>query len=364
MVKLSRNVKNMIIRFRHIFLSALFIIFLYFHRRRDKLTKNKSINQKPQIVESKSSTDDFEFLHISNQSIADLYLPEQTHFYDSQLAIIIISSRTSFKIRNLIRKTWAKGHKNVFFIVGDSYCDVPNAFRDNNVDCKPAANFSFVRKDELNDYVNEQELLTNKLRMEKNVVLVPGLTDTYANLTKKVKEGIKWVMTRGNPEWLMKIDEDSMARIARLENYLESLKTQQTKENDLFYIGSMISNSKVVRNPSSKWYEWLYKIREWEKAHYPTYANGCCGYILSNKLVRYIADNADVLVDYHNEDSAVGIWLDQSKFRNRIKYIDDAENWLVEQNPGKICDHVNFEQFLVFGHHLKYKDIKRCYSRM
>ena len=210
---------------------------------------------------------------------------ENSNFYDHDLAVMIISKRDSFKARNTIRQTWAKNQKNVFFIVGSKACEIPDNYRENLIDCTPARNYSTANPDDIDNHLMREQQTDYKLKIEENVVLI-DVVDVYSNLTRKIKEGIHWMVSNGNPRWLLKIDDDSVAKLETLENYLK--ENFSKPEFKYLYMGALRFNG-IIHRDHEKWPEKDYRKGEpIHLAKYPPYANGCCGYVLSNKIVRYI----------------------------------------------------------------------------
>ena len=202
-----------------------------------------------------------------------------------------------------------------------------------------------------------QDIATKHLETESNVVMIPVM-DTYANLTRKVKEGIHWIIKNGNPRWLLKIDDDNIAKLEVLENYLKS----NFSDVNHLYMGAMMEDSVILRK-NSKWAETNYK-KDNPLASYPKYANGCTGYILSNSIIRYIGDNSEKLFNYHNEDTAIGIWINESSIakKGQITYVDETnKKWLVFHS-NFYCKQPKHRKYLVMGHNLSPVKIRKCYN--
>lgn len=159
-----------------------------------KPTKAELMRMEQDKAEQEKQQKEAKFLKKLKDTFGDVSIADQpdedaekANFYDHDLAVMIISSREAYQARNMIRKTWASGQKNVFFIVGDRYCEIPKQYRANRVDCSPAMNYSLARKDEIKEYLEMQETANRKLQMEENVVLIPVM-DTYwqdCNILKK-----------------------------------------------------------------------------------------------------------------------------------------------------------------------------------
>lgn len=71
-----------------------------------------------------------------------------------------------------------------------------------------------------------------------------------------------------------------------------------------FYFGNIYTNNPRFKNPNDQWYEPNYF-----SDHYPSYATGGTGYVLSGDLAAWIARNKDDMVVFTgNEDAMVGTW--------------------------------------------------------
>ena len=48
---------------------------------------------------------------------------------DNNVVVLVMSVRNAVERRKAIRETWARGHLDVFFMVGDRVCDIPPSYR-------------------------------------------------------------------------------------------------------------------------------------------------------------------------------------------------------------------------------------------
>ena len=70
------------------------------------------------------------------------------------------------------------------------------------------------------------------------------------------------------------------------------------------YWGYFDGRAPVITNPKKKWHETSYPLCD----KYIPYALGG-GYVVAQDLVHFVADNADKLQMFLNEDVALGTWL-------------------------------------------------------
>ena len=309
---------------------------------------------------------------------------------NEDLVIIILTARKNYNQRQGIRQTWAKGFKNYFFIVGDTFCPFVNQVSplsiQNYLEADSMVNFKWktrLKNKEISEYptfhtcnrspieadflelwenypyprdnnTNQHyrftksygEFLANKYRklyeeeekgyhrlnleMEeyKDILILENQTDSYNNLTMKMLKSMIWAHDRfPNAKYFMKVDDDSYVKInalkAVIEEYANKMKREfppmyrqhcftaenQTKDYCHLYIGKTYT-SEVTQ--TGKWADYDYNKTD----HYPNYANGCSGYLISRNMVskfreRYIGDESTTnpLFLYKNEDASIGIWL-------------------------------------------------------
>lgn len=218
-----------------------------------------------------------------------------------ELIVLILSAPDNFAKRNTIRETWLKLEHRArvhvkfkhFFVIGGLGLSVAG-----------------------NKAVNNEQL-------KYNDVLILPLHDSYKNLTQKVLKSFEWL--QGHYElfdvdfkYVLKCDDDSFVRIDNLMQELaqieliylktdfEDLKLMKgdtspflrvnwqvndfkpTDEDLSLYWGYFNGNAKV--KSSGKWKESSWMLCD----NYLPYALGG-GYVLSRKLVGFLAQNADYL---------------------------------------------------------------------
>lgn len=149
-----------------------------------------------------------------------------------------------------------------------------------------------------------------------DMLFIDDLQDSYKNLTLKLVKSLqKLQQTTPKLKYLLKCDDDSYVKMDFLVQDLiqYDLKLGQMKQrkqtlDDLeLYWGYFNGRANIKK--TGQWAELNYNLCD----HYLPYALGG-GYVISKKLVTYIALNGDNLNRYGSEDISMGTWL--APFRN------------------------------------------------
>ncbi|PNF28926.1 hypothetical protein B7P43_G18208 [Cryptotermes secundus] len=194
----------------------------------------------------------------------------------SILIILILTSPANVNRREIIRGTWLSLWKNssvvqYHFVVGGG---------------------GF--KEEIHSFIAEEQSVHHDL------IVLPHVYDDYKSLTKKVLEAFVWIDKAVNHfKYLLKCDDDSFVQVDKVLSELQTLKL--AKEHSLYW---GFFNGRAQVKVSGKW-----KESDWVLCdYYLPYALGG-GYVLSQKLIHFIAVNAKFLRLYNSEDVSVGVWL-------------------------------------------------------
>ena len=142
--------------------------------------------------------------------------------------------------------------------------------------------------------------LYQESNVQKDMVLLPNLLDSYANLSLKVLESFLWASENLKFTFVMKCDDDSFINLPTFQEDIRKL--EMGKQHERLYWGFFRGDAHV--KTSGKWKEdrWFLCDR------YLPYAHGG-GYVLSSDLVKLLALNARYLTLYNSEDVSVGVWL-------------------------------------------------------
>lgn len=190
----------------------------------------------------------------------DTSLEKDTHNHKI-LIILILSSPPSVHRRNVIRDTWLSlcknnSHVQYYFVVGSA------------------------------GFKEAHSLIEEEQSVHHDLVLLPNVYDNYKSLTKKVLEAFVWLdKTIKHFQYLLKCDDDSFVQVDKVVSELQTIKL--TKGNSLYW-GFFNGRAQVKVNGKWKESDWILCD------YYLPYALGG-GYVLSQKLVHFIAVNAEFL---------------------------------------------------------------------
>jgi len=137
-------------------------------------------------------------------------------------------------------------------------------------------------------------------------------------LTRKVLASMHaYLMHYSHLQLFMKIDDDTFISPRRLCTLMD-FRRQNNRSLENVYMGvfaelaageQMKFGNKVMRDPSSPWYE---PVEDYPAERYPVSAKGGPGYILSKRPVKQIAERGIGRNNVLNvEDKSVGVWVEQ-----------------------------------------------------
>lgn len=186
------------------------------------------------------------------------------------LVILLLSSPKNVEQRDTVRTTWLNN-------------DLPNV-----------KSFFVVGTKALSS--EEVSKLNEENRINRDLLLLSHVQDSYRSLTGKLVEALKWMDTNIEFSFLFKGDDDTFVRIELLLQELQNRTPKRT------YLGFFDGRARVKK--VGQWAEpnWILCDR------YLPHARGG-GYVLSTDLVSYIARNSDLLQHFSSEDISVGAWL-------------------------------------------------------
>ena len=285
---------------------------------------------------------------------------------DTSVMIFVMSSRDNFSARQLIRQTWAKGHSNVYFLLGAA-CPLTPA------ECAPyrcgrltvaeinggplAPVPSYSTDDEVRKYQSEQvaldATLLDEANMYKDVLLFASFPDSYRSLTQKLKASYEWGILNTPAKFFVKADDDQYVRVRTLERYLTGTYNPDRYQ----YIGSIKRNTKAHRvGTNGHIFSGNIEIPAYKPSHYPPWASGAFGHVVTRPIALYVKEHADSLLNYSGEDVSLAIWIDGSPFRASVDYID-TKRFKTHGNCMEFAD-------IIIGHRLPHEKIKNCYEKM
>ena len=182
-------------------------------------------------------------------------------FDKNTLLILILTSPKNENRRHVIRETWLTicnrtCHWKHYFVIGIG-----------------------------NLHEETVSLIQSEQFRHRDLLLLPSIVDNYVNLTRKVLESYVWIDKTVNYEFVLKCDDDSFIQVDKV---ISELKSMPVSQKSALYWGFFNGRAQVKQN--GKW-----KENEWFLCdYYLPYAMGG-GYVLSRKLVHFIASNAEYL---------------------------------------------------------------------
>lgn len=260
---------------------------------------------------------------------------------EMQVMVSVLSRRSAFETRQVIRETWASGHNNVFFAVGVC-CPIPPNDR-LTWRCKRAKSTSVEEQSKWDMECAKQDLkIAEEEAKYKDIIRMPDI-DVYRHLPQKVKFSYKWGLEHTTAKWFVKTDDDSVVRIDTLGSYL-----QKTYNSDEYVVVGRIANGWGVPR-SGKWAENNYK-----PSKYPKFPLGSVGHVVSKGVATYIVDNSDKLFNYQGEDVSIGIWLNESPLKSEVKWVTSKH----------MANHGNCKDtgMWVMGHNIKPAKMRECFA--
>jgi len=258
-----------------------------------------------------------------------------------QVMVSVLSRRSAFETRQVIRETWASGHNNVFFAVGVC-CPIPPNDRIKWA-CKRAKSPSVEEQSKWDMECAKQDLkIAEEKAKYKDIIRMPDI-DVYRHLPQKVKFSYKWGLEHTTAEWFVKTDDDSVVRIDTLGSYLK-----KTYNSDGYVVVGRIANGWGVPR-SGKWAENKYK-----PSNYPKFPLGSVGHVVSKGVATYIVENSDKLFNYQGEDVSIGIWLNESPLKSKVKWVTSKH----------MANHGNCKDtgMWVMGHNIKPAKMRECFA--
>ena len=249
----------------------------------------------------------------------------------SSVTVLVMSKINDPARRKAIRETWAAGHNNIKFVVGQPCAKTAEWH------CKAAAS----------RYPPPPELTAIRREHAKHKdVYMASKPESYRGLPGKLKDAYAAALNESTATtWFCKIDDDAFVRVSDLEQYLESLGQNPPipPVAQPTVVGFIAKGWGVHR--SGKWQELDYK-----PSRYPPFPVGSYGHCVTRPVAQYIVDNRQDLFDYQGEDVSVGIWLHNAPLHVR---------WV---STPKFANHGNCAApgLVAIGHDVAAQSMKKC----
>lgn len=319
---------------KFVFVGFVFVLYLVIFAR-THFTRNKTLIR----VHTPMTTSVHNVTTVLN-TVAPQNVLQKT-FVDKKndnLAVIVLVARNSKERRNVIRETWGSGHSNVYFMVG-KHCPYRPDQRKPCV-CEPKHSNVLIDS----DYIAQQETLTRKLGEEPNVIMV-DMIDVYRNLAEKLFKSYQWILENTSARYILKMDDDSFARVSSVQHWLEKRKSPPTFE----IIAATFNRGRPSR--SGKWAETKYK-----EDTYPPWPSGA-GHIVSRPVLEYMHKHPDTWVSYQGEDTSMGIWMEKVRPQIDVQRTE-SEHFITHSGD---CHNTNK---FVIGHDISIEKMRECYDTM
>ena len=130
----------------------------------------------------------------------------------SNMVVMVMSARSHFSRRQLIRETWGSGHDNIYFAVGTP-CHVPEHLRNDELRCEydESSQMEWLDKDHnihQMDTKKEHALLVGEQTIN-NDILWTDEPETYSALPHKLRSSLIWLYKNvPHAQWFTKVDDD------------------------------------------------------------------------------------------------------------------------------------------------------------
>lgn len=146
------------------------------------------------------------------------------------------------------------------------------------------------------------EVVAKELQDHGDVVVLSNVPESYGNLPLKTLSMFEYVAKHHGDDFkfIAKVDDDVF-----VDHYsLFKLVAQaQSKRHPAEYMGFFHNGTVPVKKPGCKWYD-----ENYDMDLYPPYAGGMF-YLVSARIVRWVASNAHDFALWANEDSSFGTWV-------------------------------------------------------
>jgi len=226
-------------------------------------------------------------------------LPDPPASSCSTLVVLVLSARSHRRRRAVIRDTWGHGHA-VYFVIGGAAVHKKK-------------NAASVMADQEDD---DEQMLSLRQEQEQHQDLIDAVhPDSYASLPHKLRFGLRWVVqqqqtcynhnnaTTKPTQWILKVDDDTYARVDRLQQKLLPLLNPATP----MVVGRVVRHHAVPRTGP-----WAEDFSKYNRTVYPPWPQGSCGYLVSRPVAAHVARRYEHLRLYQGEDTGLGIWLDEA----------------------------------------------------
>jgi Galactosyltransferase len=207
--------------------------------------------------------------------------------------ILVLSNRQALERRTAIRRTWAQGFKNVYFVLSEA-CPYPTEV---STTPRPCIKTTSQLYNALHQYflLRDEENLIIEQMIHQDIIISEKYED-HLSLPNRLKGGISFVVQQHLPSWIVVVRDKSYIRIDQLIHYLPS------DTEDMQILGSIVRDEEFI-NSSQLQSSFIYSENT-----YPPFPKALNGYALSRQVAEFIAHNSS-LVEYQYDDLSLGVWM-------------------------------------------------------
>ena len=271
--------------------------------------------------------------------------PKITNPEIDTVVVLVMSGRSKLAHRNTIRETWAKQHKNVFFMVGAHGCSIPKKYQRTHSCFLKGVPPDDVQAAHDKALAAEDAALAKEAATYGDLVLLP-MVDSCLSLPRKLKESYRWALERTGAKWLLKIDDDAYVRVEKFIAHVSGWKDGGNVDK-ILHIGGI---QRGYPNQSGKWMNLVYP----KGKKYPPFPRGA-GHVANRPLASYIVEHSDSLVEQQGEDTSMGVW-----FKNAPGKKEMVVNTIIDATSNGNCYMTNKH---VIGHNIADKKMRACFAK-
>jgi Galactosyltransferase len=221
-----------------------------------------------------------------------------TTSHTSTAIVLVLSAEYQFTKRQAIRETWAKGHDNVYFVIGHSNC------QDLNVNNTTTTTTTLTSAGDgiVPACRNIRHAFLHYEQQAFQDLLEVPMQEFYQGLPDKLIYSYQWTLQNvpQTVQWIIKVDDDMFARVSSLEHYLDRFNPHRA-----ILIGKINDQSGVHK--TGKWAD-----LDYPHLRYPYWPQGSSGHVVSRATAAYLASHDTELFRYQGEDVSLGIWLQEA----------------------------------------------------
>ncbi|KAL3314413.1 Beta-1,3-galactosyltransferase 5 [Cichlidogyrus casuarinus] len=235
---------------------------------------------------------------INRQKVKFLHKPEVVIPHEPIMAVFLVKSAVgNVYNRSVLRDTWFKDLKRynfrAYFILGLS-CE------------------------------RSQELISQEAQLHNDIIQA-NFKDYYRGLTRKLIAGLTWLSEQpmNFTNYLILTDDDYFVNVKNLNLFMRTLNKDEN-----FMSGNLLSESKPVRDPTSKWY---LSMNEYKWAFFPPFLT--TGFVVMTSSLAEKIHRASPYVRYLNLDD---VFLGFVVKKLKVKLVDAGKLMSIEASKDNL----------------------------